>query len=146
MSSSLTAVAGIGGAADPVGSPVSDVSVAGSSTPSVSAADAASFAREAAHIQQVQAPQPTAAQSLGEALAHRLESFSSSLQGVQRTAVGHARPVEGASHGTQPGLADAIGDAMGQLQGAYTFAIQTTLASRGSTESTKVFNTLLKGQ
>lgn len=38
------------------------------------------------------------------------------------------------------------GDAVSQLQGVYTFAIETTLASRGSTESTKIFNTLLKGQ
>ena len=146
MSSSLSAVAGIGGGADPVGSPFADISVAGASVPSVSAADAASFAREASHVQQVQAPQPTAAQSLGEDLAHRLESFSSSLGGVQPPAAGHAQPGEGASHGAQPGMAEVIGDAMSQLQGVYAFAIQTTLASRGSTESTKVFNTLLKGQ
>jgi hypothetical protein len=36
--------------------------------------------------------------------------------------------------------------AISQMEHAYMFAIETTLTSRGSTESTKIFNTLLKGQ
>ena len=43
-------------------------------------------------------------------------------------------------------ITNAMAEAVGNLQGAYQFAIETTLASRGSTELTKVFNTLLKGQ
>lgn len=36
--------------------------------------------------------------------------------------------------------------AIAQLDHAYLFAVQTTLASHGSTETTKIFNTLMKGQ
>lgn len=149
VSSPIVAVAGIGSAAEPAGNlQPSDVSVAGAAAPSASAADAASFARAASQVPEVQASQPSAAQLLGQDLAHRLDGFSATLQGWQRpNAAGHAQPAasaaEGASHA---GPAGVMGDMVNQLQGVYAFAIQTTLASRGSTESTKVFNTLLKGQ
>lgn len=43
-------------------------------------------------------------------------------------------------------LTSAMTEAVAGLQGAYVFAIQATLVSRGSTEGTKILNTLLKGQ
>lgn len=85
MSSPIVAVAGIGSAADPAGSiQPHDLSVAQGAAPPASAADAASFAREASQAPDVQALRPTAAQSLGQDLAHRLEDFSASLHGWQR--------------------------------------------------------------
>lgn len=42
--------------------------------------------------------------------------------------------------------AQVMEQAVSGMQDAYVFAIQTTMASRGSTETTKIFNTLLKGQ
>ena len=36
--------------------------------------------------------------------------------------------------------------AVAAMEHAYFFAIETSIASRGSTEMTKIFNTLLKGQ
>ena len=41
---------------------------------------------------------------------------------------------------------DAVADGLKAMERAYIFAIEATMASRGSTESTKIFNTLLKGQ
>lgn len=40
----------------------------------------------------------------------------------------------------------AVDANIAQMEHAYVFAIEATLASRGSTEATKIFNTLLKGQ
>lgn len=39
-----------------------------------------------------------------------------------------------------------INDSISQMEHAYLFAIEATLASHGSTEASKIFNTLLRGQ
>ena len=57
-----------------------------------------------------------------------------------------AAPPDGAGPGGAASSRDAMAAAVSQMERAYMFAIETTMASRGSTESTKIFNTLLKGQ
>ncbi len=99
-------------------------------------------------MQEVQASRASIAQATGQDLTQRLQVLSEHLQGWQKPApMDHAQPVAGGHGSADNGGASTLsGDAMNQLQGVYTFAIETTLASRGSTESTKIFNTLLKGQ
>ncbi len=61
-------------------------------------------------------------------------------------ATNSAAPTGTLDHAVPPSLTEAMGKAVSEMQGAYIFAIDTTLASRGSTEATKILNTLLKGQ
>ena len=146
MSISVAAGTGLGGAAAPSpGVEVADISA--SAAPAPSASDAAQFAQEVSHVQEVQAPRASAAQSIGQDLTHRLQGLSEHLQGWQKPApMEHAHAAAGGHAGSSGAAGTGSGDAVSQLQGVYAFAIETTLASRGSTESTKIFNTLLKGQ
>lgn len=148
MSIPVAAVTSLGGAAAPVpGVEAADLSV--SARPVPSASDAAQFAHEVSHIQEVQASRASAAQSIGQDLTHRLQGLSEHLQGWQKPAPMEHTQAAAGGHASRSGgsmTGTPSGDAVSQLQGVYTFAIETTLASRGSTESTKIFNTLLKGQ
>ena len=146
MSISVAAVTGLGGAPAPSpGVEVADISA--SAAPAPPASDAAQFAQEASHVQEVQASRASAAQSIGQDLTHRLQGLSEHLQGWQKPApMEHAHAAAGGHAGSGGAAGTASSDAVSQLQGVYAFAIETTLASRGSTESTKIFNTLLKGQ
>lgn len=82
--------------------------------------------------------QTSRAEVMGQALSQKLEGLSSYLD----------------QWGSQPApqTTDAASDPanaaqlVAQIQATYTFAIETTLVSKGSTETTKIFNTLLKGQ
>lgn len=125
--------------------------IAATATPSVANAGAsagapaatAAPAHAASFTQEVRAVQPSSAQALGRDMADRLQGLSDRLRGWSTPAA--ANPAE-KSGGASPSSALQAGDAVSQLQAVYTFAIETTLASRGSTETTKIFNTLLKGQ
>lgn len=116
--------------------------IAATATPPVASAAAtaetAAPAHAASFTQEVRAVQPSSAQALGRDMADRLQGLSDRLRGWSTPAA--SNPADKAGSPLQ------AGDAVSQLQAVYTFAIETTLASRGSTETTKIFNTLLKGQ
>lgn len=121
--------------------------IAATATPAASNAGApaetAAPAHAASFTQEVRAVQPSSAQALGRDMADRLQGLSDRLRGWSTPTA--ANPAEKGSGASQSSPLQA-GDAVSQLQAVYTFAIETTLASRGSTETTKIFNTLLKGQ
>ena len=133
--------------------------------------DTAAFARAVQAQSPALAVSPTEAQalpppsgdSLGSRLAHQADALSHYVGGLQAQ-FGQATPPGGGpasmgaaqeakptgadgAHGS--GLTDGaatMSGAVAEMERAYMFAIQATMASRGSTESTKIFNTLLKGQ
>lgn len=125
----IAALAPQAGAAAP-GEGATELAVA-QAVPKASPAEAAEFAQ--AVSADVRLPAPSTATALGQDLSQRMQSLSDYLQGWQGAAAA-------------PGTAGAAPDPVEQLHAAFTFAIQTMLASRGSTEATKIFNTLLKGQ
>ena len=106
---------------------------------------------------------PPSSDSLTNRLAHQADALSRYVGGLQDQ-LGHAIPsangsasadaaaeprVIGPDGAHKGGVTDGAADmrgAVSQMERAYVFAIETTMASRGSTESTKIFNTLLKGQ
>ena len=93
---------------------------------------------------EVQAPAPSEASIIRSDISRRVEALSAHLTTWQN-GTSAANPTSA----NQLGLGDAsttVGSLTSQMKGAYTFAIETTLLSHGSTESTKIFNTLLKGQ
>ncbi|MGI4979448.1 MAG: hypothetical protein ACRYHB_03510 [Janthinobacterium lividum] len=130
--------------------PSQDFAVAGPSMPQATPTDADSFTRAAAKIPEVQVQPPSAAQALGQDLTHRLEQLSTRLQTSFQPPAENAPVRDGVSASSEGGGApkptDVVGSAVSQMQAVYAFAIETTLVSRGSTETTKIFNTLLKGQ
>lgn len=100
-----------------------------------------------APVHEVQAASVQGAATLGSHVASGVQDLSQRLAGWQKA---HAAPATlPASPSPEKGalpLTRAMEDAVAGMQGAYAFAIEATLASHGSTELTKVFNTLLKGQ
>lgn len=78
------------------------------------------------------------AAAMGQALNQKLEGLSSYLNqwGVEPAGQAQAAAADPAN----------AAQLVAQIQATYTFAIETTLVSKGSTETTKIFNTLLKGQ
>lgn len=121
--------------------------IAASAAPPIANAAApvetAAPAHAVSFTQEVRAVQPSSAQALGRDMADRLQGLSDRLRGWSTPA--GVSPADKAGSPAQISPLQA-GDAVSQLQAVYTFAIETTLASRGSTETTKIFNTLLKGQ
>ena len=114
-----------------------------------SGVDQVAFERAAAAVQEVQAAPAADAATLGSQIASGVEALSQRLAGWQKTHAAAASPLAatpGPSGGGAPSLTKAMEDAVAGMQGAYVFAIEATLASHGSTEMSKVFNTLLKGQ
>ncbi len=112
--------------------------------------DQADFARAAAQSRPVEVPSSFSPSSdgLGASLAHQVDQLAHHLASF----TGDAGPAASGSNAAPAGKAPATltpaetGGAVAQMEQAYMFAIETTMASRGSTESTKIFNTLLKGQ
>ena len=100
------------------------------------------FARAVATPMDVQAARPAAGGGLVERIAQQASALAQHVQSPLAT------PASARGDAAAPsGKAEDISAAMiSQMEHAYMVAIETTLASRGSTESTKVFNTLLKGQ
>lgn len=148
MSGQLSALSAIGGSASMTAQP-NELAVAGSNLGQASPLDAHSFASAIAGVPEVQAQAPTSAALLGQDLTQRLEGLSDRLQApvqpgaaTSDTASPSGKPDSNAPAGGSSMLADA----MTQMQSVYAFTIETTLVSRGSTETTKIFNSLLKGQ
>ncbi len=124
---------------------------AGAPTAHESAAFAHAVA-DTAPVQTVAAEQavaPLPSQPSGEALSttlgHGFDAFAKQVQTAGHSA-GAAVTDGPAFKASSADFKQVVGDAMQSMQGAYAFAIETTMASRGSTETTKIFNTLLKGQ
>lgn len=143
--------------------------------PTASAQDRAEFVRASAPDAQptlgaqpeVRAELPSLGGGIGDRLMQHMEQLTHRLGGLQNGAVSPpssvmqpgamqpgapptgtpapARPGDGAPQATGLDRAGMDG-AIAQIERAYMFAIETTMVSRGSTESTKIFNTLLKGQ
>ncbi|KXV69386.1 hypothetical protein AD951_06880 [Acetobacter malorum] len=82
--------------------------------------------------------QTSRAEVMGQALSQKLEGLSSYLDQWGSQPATQATDVA-----SDPANAAQL---VAQIQATYTFAIETTLVSKGSTETTKIFNTLLKGQ
>ena len=121
-----------------------------------SAQDAAAFSRAVQASEpsagatasiEAQAALPPSADSLSSRLAKQADALSRQLSSMQAglNPTPQATPAAGGPAPTAFDKAETDG-AVAQMEHAYMFAIETTLASRGSTESTKIFNTLLKGQ
>ena len=113
-----------------------------------SAGEAAEFARASAASapEQMQAVPPASEPDLGQTLAQDFDGFVQRVHASQQAfGTDPSRPTASpAERGS--GVRETIEQSIGGMQTAYAFAIETTMASRGSTETTKVFNTLLKGQ
>ena len=107
--------------------------------------EADSFARAIANPDvEMRASAPSDASIIQRDIGNRIEALSSHLSTWQNAT---PAPASAAAQPTAPTAASADVDSLtAQMKGAYTFAIETTLLSHGSTESTKIFNTLLKGQ
>lgn len=136
--------------------------------PAPAAQDSAEFARAAAQATSAQgapfdvpAGLPPSSAGVGANLMQQLEQLThhlGSLQGAPPAGGGASNAAAAPASNPQASDPQAAGPhaagfdrasmdgAVAQIEHAYTFAIETTMASRGSTESTKIFNTLLKGQ
>lgn len=141
--SDLTAVAAL--------SPTTSLAGPGSSiTPDVpSSGEIADFARAASlpAPEQVQALTPSNQPDLSQTVAQGFDGFVQRVQASQQS-FGTGSPLTATSPSAEPvsSVQETIERSIGGMQHAYAFAIETTMASRGSTETTKIFNTLLKGQ
>ncbi len=113
-----------------------------------SAAQASDFARAAldAPVRETAASRPPVSGGWANRILHQVETLAGHLARPGDTASPAAATPGGAETGGAASSRDAMAAAVSQMERAYMFAIETTMASRGSTESTKIFNTLLKGQ
>jgi hypothetical protein len=78
-------------------------------------------------------------------VANQLDSLASHL----RVLSADQKPLESSpdfSPSSELKSKDVATDAVTQMERVYMLAIEATMASRASTEATKIFNTLLKGQ
>ena len=113
--------------------------------------DAAAFASavsQSAPTEHIAASAPASATgSLAAELARQANLFANHVQSASK-GLDVAKPgVEQPSAATgRAEMRTVIDHSVTSMHGAYMFAIETTLASKGSTEATKIFNTLLKGQ
>ncbi|MGI4793817.1 MAG: hypothetical protein ACRYG8_06980 [Janthinobacterium lividum] len=92
---------------------------------------------------------PVSVHGMASHVTDALQSVSSKLanwQAPATTETGETGRSDSFTRATAGNLTTAMAEAVSGLQGAYVFAIQATLVSRGSTEGTKILNTLLKGQ
>ena len=112
--------------------------------------DGEAFARAAAQTQpvDVQSSLPSSSDGIGGTLVHQVEQMARHLSSLASSVPAPANAGPGGVAGAKPPGMDRADTsaAVAQIERAYMFAIETTMASRGSTESTKIFNTLLKGQ
>lgn len=113
-----------------------------------SAAQASDFARAALDgpVRETSASLPPVSGGWASRVLHQVETLTGHLAMPGATASPAAAAPAGAEPGAVASGRDAMSAAVSQMERAYMFAIETTMASRGSTESTKIFNTLLKGQ
>jgi hypothetical protein len=111
------------------------------------AADTAAFARAAASqpVGEIQATPPARSDGLSSRLADQADDLSAHLASLNPMSPGHDVPNSKAGPASTAAK-DQMDQAVAQMERAYMLAIETTMISRGSTEATKIFNTLLKGQ
>ena len=135
--------AGLGDAAPPSSQSV-DLPTAPLQQPTAAQAQDFAQAIAAAPID-VQPARSATDSNLMQHIAQQADAFTKHFKLPAETS---AIPVSG--HGDAAAMAgqpqDFASAAVKQMEHAYMVAIETTMASRGSTESTKIFNTLLKGQ
>lgn len=112
----------------------------------VPASSQGAFDKAAETVSEVTATPVREAVGLGDHLRSGVQDLSLRLGNWQKSHAPTAPPASSAVPQGEAGLTASMQDAVRAMEGAYVFAIQATLASRGSTELTKVFNTLLKGQ
>jgi hypothetical protein len=109
-------------------------------------AQASDFVRaaETGSVHEVSAAPAQAPSGWTGGMANQIDSLASHLKVLD---AGH-KSVDSSSESprSEPNSKDAMADAVSQMERAYMLAIEATMASRGSTEATKIFNTLLKGQ
>jgi hypothetical protein len=145
----ITGLQQIAVAQDP-GSPASqDVSLLDGPLQQPSGIQAAEFDRATAvaPVREVNAAPAPSAPGLSGGVAHQMDMLASHLRGLDAA----HEPSESTSFAKRPHTSEtngkeAMAEAVSRMERAYMFAIETTMASRGSTETTKIFNTLLKGQ
>ncbi len=116
--------------------------------------EAAAFANaisQSAPAEHVSAALPASALGgIAAELAKEANAFTNHVQsaskGLDVAKPGLDQPQTGAGKADMPGMKASMDQSIASMHNAYMFAIETTLASKGSTETTKIFNTLLKGQ
>jgi hypothetical protein len=145
----ITGLQQIAVAQDP-GSPASqDVSLLDGPLQQPSGIQAAEFDRATAvaPVREVNAAPAPSAPGLSGGVAHQMDMLASHLK-VLDAAHGPSESTSFAKrpHTSETNGKEAMAEAVSRMERAYMFAIETTMASRGSTETTKIFNTLLKGQ
>jgi|ERR1700730_6283911 hypothetical protein len=112
-------------------------------------AQAAEFSRatQDAAVREVNAAPVASPSEWGAGVAHQVDNLASHLKGFN---AGHKSLDFAAAperpHTTAEDSKEELTGAVSQMERAYMFAIEATMASRGSTEATKILNTLLKGQ
>jgi hypothetical protein len=114
-----------------------------------SAAQATDFARAASVplVSEMQAAPPPSADGLSHQIGRQMDALIAHLKGPESAKGSDAAATLEGGTKKEVGLdKDRMAAAVSQMERAYMFAIETTMASRGSTESIKIFNTLLKGQ
>ena len=131
----------------PLNAPLSG---AGNATAAPTMHESAAFAQAVANtapVEQTTAPLPTQApaEALTQTLNNGFDAFAKRVQTAGQSGE-MPLPESVALDGRNGEVKQVIDNAMQSMQSAYAFAIETTMASRGSTETTKIFNTLLKGQ
>lgn len=85
--------------------------------------------------------------ALGERLMAQLDSLSQHLQSPPAVSASAQEGPSAAQERPQAtDFAQQMEASIAQMDRAYMYAIEATMASHGSTETTKIFNTLLKGQ
>ncbi|WP_131115249.1 hypothetical protein [Lichenihabitans psoromatis] len=153
MIEAIAAVQQLAAAKDPVPAGVQSVDVSSQAVQRPNATEAADFAEAAGRTaHEVPAAAPSSTDSLATRLAHQADAMASRLKipegfGQAAKTTQPEAPVAANDSMHTPGFdKENMTAAVSQMERAYMFAIETTMASRGSTESTKIFNTLLKGQ
>ncbi|KXV50948.1 hypothetical protein ACLEIY_15020 [Acetobacter tropicalis] len=137
MSDSIAPLSGLAGV-QPDAQGVPDIQQEASLTSQITEHLGAEF-NQAVHQEISFVPDQTSrAEVMGQALSQKLEGLSSYLDQW-----GSQPATQAADVASDPANAAEL---VAQIQATYTFAIETTLVSKGSTETTKIFNTLLKGQ
>jgi hypothetical protein len=137
---SIEQISGIGSAQHPP-----TVEVAQALPHTSSAQGAAAFARAVdTPTFEIQASVPTRGGTLSGHFADQAQALSLQFNAIEKAQT--APPSTAAADGAPVDLAKTMDGAVSGMQSAYLFAIETAMASRGSTEMTKIFNTLLKGQ
>jgi hypothetical protein len=126
--------------------PTQEVEVSDTPLQQASHAQASDFVRAAATIpvHEVNVAPAQAPSGWTGGMANQIDSLASHLKVLD---AGH-KSADSTTPSKSPQIdsKDAMSDAVSQMERAYMLAIEATMASRGSTEATKIFNTLLKGQ